>query len=220
MKKRMGLTLNFAVAIVMLFTVCMFTFTNPVYAFESDNYGYDYDNSGYYNETIYIQNQLDTFYHDLFETAIEYWDGYDSNGDKYLPGRSIVINNVSSSIIDNINFRGHEDYGVYNTDETYGLYIIEYTSTMNCTCHTTGRFSIHINDYFARYAREEDLLTENEILSTITHELGHMYGLIDFNENYFVYDSIMSYRINMNTMYEPQERDYLSAQNSWARHDD
>lgn len=176
----------------------------------------EYDDSGYYNASIFIQNNLDEFYHDHLDTAVGYWDGYDDDGNKHLPGRNIVINTVSSSEITNISFRGHPEYGLLNTEMTYGLYTPGYVSTSSCTCHTTRSFTILINDYFAREATDEYLLTSNEVLATIVHEIGHTYGLIDFDEDYYVYDSIMSYRVNNDRMFKPQERDYRNARASWV----
>lgn len=179
----------------------------------------EYDDSGYSKATIYIQNKLDEYYHDHFETAIGYWDGYDDEGNKHLPGRSIVVNTESYSQITNVSFRFHPEFGVLNSQFTYGLYVVEYPTSLACDCHTTAGFTIYINDYFAREATDEYLRTSNENLATIVHEMGHAYGLIDFDESYYVYDSIMSYRVNNNTMYQPQERDYRNARASWARHE-
>ena len=175
----------------------------------------EYTTIGYNQATINIQNNLDPYYDDFFDFAVDAWN------DAGVIDRSIVVNTQSDSEIRNFNFDDDSDYMLDSWMGTKGLYEVTVESSLSCDCHTAAAFEILINDFYVwdpAAEREGKLSTDNEVKGTIVHELGHAFGLEDFFKEENVLNSIMSYALDMDVTYTPQTRDVNNANVCWAPH--
>ena len=175
----------------------------------------EYNEDGYSLATIYIQNNLDPYYDDFFDFAVDAWN------DAGVIDRSIVVNTSSTSEIYDVNFDDDPNYTTEQYFKVLGFYEVMTTYPVRCSCHTASGFRIVINDFFVRdpvAANFGDQLTDNGVKGTIVHELGHAFGLVDFDTSENIQNSIMSYAVDYDQIYTPQTRDVNNANDCWAPH--
>lgn len=148
---------------------------------------------GYYQKTVYIQNLATGFYKTAVDSAVSTWN---SSG---IYPRSIVINNLSSSGVYDDDFTG-SSLSRYN--DSWGVYM-QLGTMSTCPCHTTGLFSIFLNN---------QLLDSSTCESTAAHELGHALGLDEDQSSNL---RLMSYSRDKTTVRAPIRDEVLSVVQLW-----
>ena len=163
-----------------------------------------YNSDGYYHAKIYVQNKLDD-YQTPFSNAVSAWN------DAGVTDRSIVINTVSDSYVNNFDFHADDSFRGYNTLGYLGMYKwYGQSTTIACSCHKTYEFAIHLNDFLL--ASKSD----TQIKGVIVHEFGHAFGLSDLEDSQYRYSSVMYG--SSSSIYVPQSLDVANANACWAPH--
>lgn len=177
-------------------------------------YAYDYNDLGYFNADIFLQNDLST-YSDEFEEAVALWN------DAGVLERSIEVNTVSSSYIEDFDYADDEDYWYEDINEVYATYEPLSYYGYACSCHSVTSFKITLNEgEFAEISYSTSTRNENARIGIIVHELGHAFGLIDYENGEYWTTSVMDYRRVLYQIYAPQSRDVNNANACWEVHRD
>lgn len=177
-------------------------------------YAYDYNDLGYFNADIFLQNELST-YSDEFEAAVDIWN------EAGVLERSVVINTVSSSYIEDFDYADDENYWYEDVNEVYATYEPLSYYGYACSCHSVTTFKITLNEgEFAEISYSTSTREENARIGIIVHELGHAFELIDYENGEYWSSSVMDYRRVLYQIYEPQTRDINNANACWEVHRD
>lgn len=163
-----------------------------------------YNSDGYYHAKIYVQNELDN-YQTPFSNAISAWNNAG------VTNRSIVVNTVSDSYVNNFDFHADDDFRGYNTLGYLAMYKwYGQSTTIACSCHKTYEFAIHLNDFLLSSK------SDTQIKGIIVHEFGHAFGLSDLEDSTYRYTSVMY--ATQTSVYEPKSLDVANANACWATH--
>lgn len=174
------------------------------------SFAYDYNTLGYYNSTIFIKNQL-TKYTNEFSDAVGYWNNAG------VIDRSITVNTVSSSFITNFRFSDYSNYWYLYYQQAEGVYEPLTYYAYACSCHQVTSFQISISENEMDNYPFSESNNYKARTGTIVHELGHAFGLIDYDGEYPTY-SVMDWDHIRYLIYTPQQMDINNANACWEIH--